>query len=172
MRTLLLLRHAKSSWDTPELDDHARPLNLRGVRAAQQMAVYLHEEGLQPNLVLCSSACRTQQTLDALRPVLGETVDVHIEDGLYGASSAEILRRLRLVEPAISSVMVIGHNPGLEDLAVELASDGAPAALTQLRTKFPTAALAILDAGRDTWARLSPGQAYLSEIVLPRHLSS
>jgi phosphohistidine phosphatase len=170
VKTLLLLRHAKSSWDDPALDDRARPLAPRGIRAARRIAVRLHDGQLRPDLVLCSSARRARQTLDALQSVLGEATDVQIEDELYAASSRAILRCLRVVDPAVTTVMVIGHNPGLEDLAVDLTSDGDPAAVKQLHTRFPTAALAIFDLGQVEWAGLGPGRAYLRDIVLPRHL--
>jgi phosphohistidine phosphatase len=110
------------------------------------------------------------QTLDALRPVLGDDAQVHIEDGLYGASQHGLLRLLRTLGPSVSSPIVIGHNPGLEDLALGLAGDGEPAALHQLHAKFPTAALAVFDLQQDAWARLGRGQGYLKEIVLPRDL--
>lgn len=170
MRTLLLLRHAKSSWDDPGLVDHDRPLSPRGVRAAKKVAGHLHESGLRPDLVLCSSARRTRQTLEGLELILGGTVEVRIETELYGASSHELLLRLQAVDPAVSTVLVIGHNPGLEDLAVDLAGDGEPAALTELHTKFPTAALAVFDLGGDEWADLRHESARLIEIVLPREL--
>jgi phosphohistidine phosphatase len=167
----MLLRHAKSSWDEPALDDHDRPLAPRGVRAARRIAAHLHESQLRPDLVLCSSARRARQTLDALRSVVNDAVDVQIDDELYGASAHALLRRLRMVDVSVASVMVIGHNPGLEDLAVDLATDGNPAAMKQLHTKFPTAALAIFDLRQDEWAHLGRGHAYLREIVLPRQLA-
>jgi phosphohistidine phosphatase len=172
VRTLLLLRHAKSSWDDPGIDDHERPLAARGIRAARRIAGYLEAKQVRPDLVLCSSARRARQTLDEVQPALGDAVDVQIADELYGAGSSAIMRRLRAVDPAVSSVLVIGHNPGLEDVASDLARDGDPAAMRQLQTKFPTAALAILDLGRDDWARLGHGLGYLTAVVLPRQLGT
>jgi phosphohistidine phosphatase len=170
VKTLLLLRHAKSSWDDPGLVDHDRPLAPRGVRAAEKVAEHLDRSGLRPDLVLCSSARRTRQTLEALEPILGDLVDVRIENGLYGASSHELLRRLHAVDAAVSTALVIGHNPGLEDLAVDLAGDGEPEALAELHTKFPTAALAVFGLGENEWADLRRECARLTEIVLPRKL--
>ncbi len=138
------------------------------MRAARWIALHLHERQLRPKLVLCSSARRTRQTLDAVQSVLDDAVDVQVDDELYGASAYELVQRLRIVDASIASVMVIGHNPGLEDLAVDLAGDGDPTALNQLHTKFPTAALAVLDLGQSEWARLDTGHGYLREIVLPR----
>lgn len=167
MKNLLLLRHAKSSWDEPALDDHDRPLSARGVRAARWIASHLRERQLRPELVLSSSARRARQTLDAVQSVLDDAVDVQVDDELYGASANALVERLRIIDASIASVMVIGHNPGLEDLAVDLAGDGDPTALKQLHTKFPTAALAVLDLDHSEWARLGTGLGYLREIVLP-----
>jgi phosphohistidine phosphatase len=95
---------------------------------------------------------------------------VHFERALYGASATELLERLRTIDAGIELAMVVGHNPGLEDLALDLAGDGVEAALTQLRTKFPTGALATIDLGRSDWAGLGSGQGYLARLVLPREL--
>lgn len=169
MGTLLLLRHAKSSWADPALPDHDRPLAPRGRRAAERMNAHLLAEGIRPDLALCSSARRARDTLAAIRATLVST-DVRVEDWLYGADAGDILDQLRAVDAQRSSVMVIGHNPALGDLATDLAGDGDDAAMAQLRTKFPTGALATLDLGPTSWARLRPGAAYLTSLVLPRQL--
>ena len=135
------------------------------------MAAHLESEGIRPALVLCSPARRTRQTLDALQPALGGGAKVRVEPALYGATAGEILELLLLVDPANDSAMVIGHNPGLEDLALLLAGDGDEAALAQLDTKFPTAALATLELGDAPWAELVPGAAFLRSVVLPRSLT-
>jgi phosphohistidine phosphatase len=169
MKTLLLLRHAKSSWDDPTADDHDRPLAPRGGRAARQIAVYMVDMGLRPDIVLSSSARRARDTLEALRQPLGTHTNVHIEEGLYGADADELLGRLRSLTPRAGSVMLIGHNPGLHDLAADLAGDGNQRALAQLQTKFPTAAMAVLQLTGE-WSELDVGQAYLADLVLPRDL--
>jgi phosphohistidine phosphatase len=171
VRTLLLLRHAKSSWSDAALADHDRPLAPRGERAARVIASHFRSEQIRPALVLCSSARRTRDTLAALQPVLGPSAEVRIEDRLYGAGAAGILALLRTVDPAIPSVMVIGHNPGLEDLAVALAGDGTEAAVRQLRSKFPTGALATLELPTSGWPQLAFGGAFLRSVVLPRTLA-
>src|SRR5262245_2142513 len=95
MRHLHLLRHAKSSWDDPELADHERPLAPRGRKAAARIAEHLERERIAPELVLCSTALRTRQTLAALLPILGGEVVIRLEDGLYGAGAAQVLARVR-----------------------------------------------------------------------------
>ena len=170
VRTLCLLRHAKSSWSDPSLGDHERPLAPRGRRAATRIARYANSQRIRPELVLCSSALRARQTLEPLRPDFRPGAEVRFDDDLYGASADELLGSLRAVNGRIASVLLVGHNPGLEDLATILASDGEPLAMELLRAKFPTGALAILDLGSTTWARLRPGAAYLARLVLPREL--
>jgi phosphohistidine phosphatase len=168
MKTLYLLRHAKSSWDEPELADQERPLAPRGRRDAKRIAKHLLQSGVQPELVLCSSAVRTRETLELVRPGLGAAAEVTVEDGLYGASSTELVERVRAVPDAVDSVMLIGHNPGIQDLALVLAGSGAE--LERLRTKFPTAALASLTPGMATWRELSAGEAVLDGFVVPKEL--
>jgi phosphohistidine phosphatase len=166
VRTLYLLRHAKSSWDDPGLADHERPLAPRGRRDGERVAEYLGREEIEPELVLCSSAARAQETLELVRPALGSST-VFVEDELYAASSDRLLARIRLVPEEVASVMVIGHNPGLEELALGLASTGDE--LGRLEEKFPTAALATLVLS-PAWAALAPGDATLAAYVVPKQL--
>ena len=170
MKALHLLRHAKSSWDDATIPDHDRPLAQRGARAARRIAAYLPSGGVRPALVLCSSARRAVETLEALRPALRDTAEVSIEPELYGADASEILERLRTVDPQVPQILVIAHNPGLQDLAIELSAEGDAALLDQLRTKFPTGALATFDFDV-SWAELGPGHAHLTNLVTPRELS-
>ena len=170
MRTLHLLRHAKSSWDDATIGDHDRPLAPRGARAARKIAEYLASASVHPALILCSSARRTVETLEALRPAISETATVSIKPELYGADASEILELLRTVDPQIREVLVIAHNPGLEDLAIDLAGDEDDEMVDALRTKFPTGALATFDV-QVGWADLGPGHAHLTHFVTPRELS-
>lgn len=164
MRTIHLLRHAKSSWKTG-LPDHERPLAPRGYRAAEAIRRHIGEQGIEPELVLCSTARRTRETLERIEPALG-AADVRIEAELYGASEAILLDRIRAVPDAVASVMLIGHNPGLQLLALDLARR-AP---DELDEKFPTAALASLAFPGASWRELGPGAAELVGFVRPRDL--
>jgi phosphohistidine phosphatase len=166
MRTLYLLRHAKSSWANPALPDRERPLAPRGLRDAKRIAKHIGRLGITPALVLCSSAVRTQETLDLLRPALAEVV-VQVDEQLYGASSETLLERIRSVPDEVDSVLLIGHNPGLQDLALVLASSGAK--LRRLEAKFPTAAFATLALSH--WSTLGPRDAELVAYVVPKQLS-
>jgi phosphohistidine phosphatase len=164
--TIHLLRHAKSSWKTGD-PDHERPLSGRGRRAAKAIRGHLREHGIEPELVLCSSARRTRETLERIEPALG-AADVRIERELYGASSDALLARLRALPDAVGSVMLIGHNPALERLALQLARPGPER--QELEEKFPTAALATLELGASSWSALAPGTAELTAFVRPRDL--
>jgi phosphohistidine phosphatase len=126
-------------------------------------------ERIVPDLVLCSSAVRTVQTLELLRPALGPATTVAVEDELYAASSDELLERVRRVLDEVAWLMLIGHNPGLQQLALDLASSGAD--LERLEAKFPTAALATLTVAGAGWSRLAAGDAELTAYVVPRQLA-
>jgi phosphohistidine phosphatase len=168
MHTLYLLRHAKSSWADPTLPDHKRPLASRGRRDAKRIAEHLVRLGIEPELVLCSAARRTRETLELLRTALGPTPTIRLEEELYAASSDRLLERIRALPEAVASVMLIGHNPGLQELAVGLASPGAE--LERLAAKFPTAALATLTLANTSWSRLCRSDAVLAAYVVPKQL--
>jgi phosphohistidine phosphatase len=167
MRTLYLLRHAKSSWSDSTLADRERPLAPRGRRDAKRMGEHLVEGGIEPELALCSPAVRTRETLERLGGALG-LVTVRFEEELYAASWTGLLERLHDVPETVASVLLIGHNPGLEDLALALASSGPD--LARLEAKFPTGALATLAISTATWKELSEGDAVLTAFVVPREL--
>lgn len=170
MRTLYLLRHAKSSWDDPDLADHDRPLAGRGERATPYVAAHMLREGIAPQLILCSSARRTRETLGLLGDAVPLDCEVLVEDGLYGASADDLIRRLQVMPDTADHVMLIGHNPALQRLAWLLARSGDR--LSQLNKKFPTAALATLHADVDDWSQLSRGCARLTGFVRPRDLNA
>jgi len=166
VRRLYLLRHAKSSWGDAALSDAERPLAPRGRRAAERMAAHIQEANVRPSLVLCSSALRTRETLAAILPALGEAVVVVVDPSLYAASATEILDRARAVSDDVPSVMVVGHNPGLQELAASLAAGGD--ALAAVRQGFVTGALATLEFAGEHWRSLGPGAAQLVAFVVPR----
>jgi phosphohistidine phosphatase len=166
VKRLYLLRHAKSSWDDPGLADRDRPLAERGKEAAAKMAGHLKAQAIQPELVLCSPSLRTRQTLARIASAIGDP-EVGIEDVLYEAEAAEILVQLRQIKDGIGSVMVLGHNPGLQDLVLELAADGRD--LPRVRAKFPTAALATLEF-EGSWHDLAPRRAHLTAYIVPKEI--
>jgi phosphohistidine phosphatase len=168
-KTVLLLRHAKSSREDPEMADFDRRLTGRGRRDAPRLGAWMRDAGLKPDLVLCSDAKRARETWAGLAETLSCAAPVLFERGLYMASAQALCRRLQRLPEAVGSVLVIGHNPGVEEAAQALA-DGAGEPLERLRRKFPTAALARLDFEVADWARLEPGSGRLSEFVTPGDL--
>ncbi|MFL5822675.1 MAG: SixA phosphatase family protein [Solirubrobacteraceae bacterium] len=159
-KCLLLLRHAKSSWDDPTLSDHDRPLAPRGRRAAKRISAHLADQDLSISLVLCSSAQRARETVDLVAP----SGEIRLESGLYGASAHQLLERLRRLPEDAETVMLVGHNPAMQELAIEL----APGSELSSR-KFPTGALATLSFV-GPWAALEPGGPQLDAFVIPREL--
>lgn len=174
MRQLLLLRHAKSSWDDPRLSDHARPLNARGRRAASGMAAAMRDLGLTPDVVLVSSARRTLQTLEALAPLEGSPL-IEPMDALYLAPWPSLLEVLRGVRETARSVLLIGHNPGLHELAMALAGPAAMASgspmTRRLAEGYPTAALTEFAVALP-WRLLEPGGGRLLRFLTPADLPS
>jgi phosphohistidine phosphatase len=168
-RTLYLLRHAKSSWSDEQLADRDRPLAPRGEDAVMRLRRYVGDAEISPELVLCSSARRTVMTLDGIAPAFPAGTTVLVEDGLYGAPSERLLGRVSEVDDGVTSVMLIGHNPGLEVLATLLVGGGDEALRRRLETKFPTGALAEL-AVATRWRDLTPADATLESFVVPRDL--
>jgi phosphohistidine phosphatase len=124
MLTLSLLRHAKSSWDDPALGDFDRPLNKRGETAAPRVGAYMSKHGIAPDLVLCSPAARARQTLDLVLPHLSGGPTVVYEEGFYLAAPSVMLARVQHIEAKVRHVLLVGHNPGLQALALELAGTG------------------------------------------------
>jgi phosphohistidine phosphatase len=170
---LLLLRHAKSSWKDGALEDHERPLNRRGRAAATAMGRYLRAEGLLPDLALVSSARRTQESWTRLTAESAEPPPpARILRGLYLAPPGAILAQLRRAPSAARTLLMLGHNPGLEGLARLLAGPGsADEAQQDMLEKFPTGALALFDCAIDAWDALGAGGARLRRFVTPRALT-
>ncbi|MCB1520615.1 MAG: histidine phosphatase family protein [Hyphomicrobiaceae bacterium] len=172
MLTLLLLRHAKSSWDDPSLDDFERPLNKRGTIAAQRIGAYLAEEHLIPDLVLCSTAVRTRATLTlVINAMRATTPSVQFRDDLYLADAGTLLDIVRATEAKVKTLLVLGHNPGLHSLALELTGHGPRPLIAELAMQYPTAALTRLTFDEKSWSAIRGAGGTLEAFVLPRRLS-
>ena len=171
---LLLLRHAKSDW-SGKADDHARPLSARGKRTAPRIGACMHAKGYEPELVLCSTAERTKETLELVLPVFAGQPQIRYDRSLYLAEWPELLAKIRTVSSGATPLMVVGHNPGLEQLAIALALQAPSAAergrLQKLAQKFPTAALAVLDFEIADWSEVKPGLGRLIDYVRPKDLN-
>jgi phosphohistidine phosphatase len=171
-RQLILLRHAKSDW--PDVPDRERPLAKRGRRDAPRIGRWLHEHGYQPDVVVVSAARRTRQTWDLVAPELGGSPAVRFEPRAYAASALTLLYLAQELPSRYRTALFIAHNPGLYDLANSLA---APPGMGRATTgngprpqiSLPTAAVAVLEFSGD-WPSLTPGQARLTDHIIPADL--
>jgi len=170
MKTIYLLRHAKSSWDDTAIGDVDRPLAKRGRRAAKLMGRHLADNGYIPSQILCSSAARTRQTLEKVQTYLNGSIPTRFERQIYMAEAPMLLRRLKRLSDTLPSVMVVGHNPGLERLADLLIGDGDSYLRQRLAEKYPTCALAVISANIEHWVELAPGCGCLDGLVRPKEL--
>ena len=147
MKTILLLRHAKSSWKDAGLNDHARPLNKRGLRDAPRMGRLIAEQRLKPDLILSSSAVRAMRTAQAVADAINDATPLVEEDELYLASPGAYIDTARYLEESFQRILFVGHNPGISELLY---------VLTGCDTAMPTAALAQIELPINQWKRLSP----------------
>ncbi len=168
MKSLLLFRHAKSDWDNLELKDFDRPLNQRGDKAAKRMGRWMNENGIRPHWIVCSTAHRVQQTLQGLRGHLViPDVQINHQDGLYLASVSTLLEVMAQCPRDGGAVMLMGHNPGLEDLLLYLCGPGLP--LSDKGKLMATATLAQVHLPND-WQQLAPRCGKLQQITRPSEI--
>ncbi|MFS8038257.1 SixA phosphatase family protein [Xanthobacter sp. AM11] len=170
MRRLILLRHAKSDWPDG-IADPERPLAPRGRTAAPRMGAYMAAQHLVADRVLVSPARRTRETWDLVAPQLPAVKVVASEPRIYDASAARLLGVLREQPRDAHTLMLVGHNPGLEDLAEMLTLGGAAVHMVRMAEKFPTGAIAVIDLPVDEWSATVPGIGRLDRFVTPRDLA-
>ncbi|MER7408048.1 histidine phosphatase family protein [Streptomyces sp. NPDC000070] len=167
LRRLVVLRHAKSAWPL-DVADHERPLAPRGRRGAPAAGKALAEADCLPDLALCSTAVRARRTWELAAAEWGTPPPVRYDRRLYAASPAGLLAVVHEVSAEVETLLLIGHNPGLEELVLALADDGVDDTLERVRTKFPTSAIAVLSWYGTTWRALTPGTALLTSMTVPR----
>lgn len=177
MKTLYLLRHAKSSWGDPKLPDHERPLNERGRKAAVTMGRHLRQQQVLLDLVLASTAQRVSETLELLLPELDHSPKIRRERTLYLAPPTRLLASLHSASKTPNNVLIVGHNPGIHEFAVhlvgEVADDDAYEARERMKAGYPTAALAVIRFARaESWSEVKFGDGELAEFTKPRDLKS
>lgn len=163
MKTVLILRHAKSSWDNAYISDHDRPLKKRGRRDAPRMGILLKEEELIPDLIISSSARRAQDTAVAAAEAAGYDGSIEVTRAFYHADPESYIDRLKSLPGDINRVLVVGHNPGMEELLTEL---------TGVRERMPTAALAQVNLHIESWSEIAlQADGSLKNLWLPRELN-
>jgi phosphohistidine phosphatase len=169
-KQLVLLRHAKSSWEDPLLEDFDRPLAKRGRNAARRIAGWLTKNKIRPSLVLCSPALRTRETLELIRDAVGPNAKIIYDKRLYLAEMDDLLARVREVGSDVDCLLMVGHNPGLQEFAVALASAAGKRERARLAEKFPTAGVAWFKTDAGSWADLDPAKMELIEFLRPAEL--
>jgi phosphohistidine phosphatase len=170
VKRLTVLRHAKSSWDHAGLDDHNRPLNERGWKAAQRLGRELQKRGMHFDLVLASTAVRVRETLDGLQEHFPIDAEIRFDQRLYLASEESLLSEVRELPESARAPLFVGHNPGLERLIVNLSGPDSKGFRDQVAQKYPTGALAMIELSAPRWADIEPGSCEIVELILPRDL--
>ncbi len=168
MKSLTLLRHAKSDWTDAVQRDFDRPLNDRGRRAARTVGTYMRGEGLTFDTVIASPAQRVKDTLDELERGYGRSFDPVFDASVYLASASTLLDLVHATDDAVERVLLVGHNPGLEELALELANEADSPLRHEVEVKYPTATLAEIAFDVDAWSNANAGR--LVRFVRPRDL--
>ena len=161
MKTLLLLRHAKSDWDDPSLRDFDRPLAARGKRDAPRIGKALRKRGPLPDLIVSSPAARAKATIKAVSKAAGLDLEIQFDETVYGASCPELMKLIRRLPDRRSCALLVGHNPGFEDLVGRLSGS---------HERMPTAALACLQFQTDHWEDVNDGEGKLGWLLTPKHL--
>jgi phosphohistidine phosphatase len=171
MKLLGLFRHAKSDWNDARLRDFDRPLNARGQKGAALMGVHIRDYGVRWSRIIASPAARVTQTIEIASDASGESPPVIWDRRVYLASSATLMDLLREQEGNPASIIMVGHNPGLEDLIFDLVPDDGTSPLREIvEVKFPTAAFAVLELDIDSWEDIDDGTARLVHLMRPRDL--
>jgi phosphohistidine phosphatase len=172
MRRLLLLRHAKSAWSDPGTSDHERPLNRRGQEAAPRIGAYLDRHGLIPDRVLCSPATRARATWELVAAAMSAAPPASYVERLYDATPRAVLDVIRHADRDVDSVLVVGHNPGLHEVATLLIASGDLDHRERLREKLPTGGLVVIDFPIADWSKLHDRSGRLERFVVPRRLEA
>jgi phosphohistidine phosphatase len=166
----MLLRHAKSARPAG-VADIDRPLAARGREASPRMGRYLAEEGLLPDLVIVSASRRTRETWELVEPSV-DTTEIRFDARIYEAPASRLLAVVRETPSSIRSLLLVGHNPGFEELAKLLVGYGDRYAFARLTEKFPTAGLAVIDFDRESWSEIAPRTGRLDRFVTPKSLGA
>jgi phosphohistidine phosphatase len=171
MRRLTILRHAKSSWDDPKLADFDRPLNQRGWKASRRMGRELKRRKMHFDLCVASTAARVRETLDGLVEGYGEPgFEIRFEAKIYDATVATLLELVHELPDSARAPLLVGHNPGLENLILRLSGDDSNGLRSRIAEGYPTAALAVIELHAGRWKEVDSGSGEIVELILPREL--
>ncbi len=170
MRTIAILRHAKSSWAEPGAGDFDRPLNDRGRLAAERVGRELKQRGVRFDHVLASPATRVRETLERLVEGYGDFPEIRFDDSLYGATEGHLLASIRALPDDVRAPLIVGHNPGLHSLVLTLTTDDEEQLRSRIAAKYPTAAFAAVELPVLRWKEVQRGAGRLRDLILPREL--
>ena len=170
MKTLTLLRHAKSTWDDPVARDFDRPLNRRGRQAARTVGREMRAQGLSFDQVIASPAVRVIETLADVADGYGADLQPRFDQRIYLASVATLLELVQEAEQGAERLLIVGHNPGLESLALLLSREGADNFRSEIAVKYPTATLAEIELSVEHWSEVTEGLGTITRFIRPRDL--
>lgn len=170
MKILTLLRHAKSGWDDPVQRDFDRPLNRRGRKAARTVGREMQSQGLEFDRVIASPAVRVVETLTDVSDGYGRPIEPDYDERIYLALTSTLLELVQATDDEVDRLLLVGHNPGLESLAMLLTRDDGEAAREEIAVKYPTATLAQIEFPVDRWAEVHEGGGRIRRFIRPRDL--
>ena len=170
MKRLTILRHAKSDWNDPHLEDFNRPLNDRGWKSARRIGRELEKRGTKFDLVIASPAARVRETIDGLTEKLPLNVEIRFEPRMYAATQEMLLSIVRDIRENSHAPLLVGHNPGLQQLIVALTRNDGHGLRRHVEQKFPTAALAAIQLPAHRWIEVKPATGEITDLILAKDL--
>lgn len=170
MTLLTTLRHAKSSWDDHGLDDFDRPLNDRGRKAARSLGRELKRRKVRFDHVIASPAARVRETIEELAKGYGKLPDVRFDSQIYEAGAERLLQLIRHIPETAHAPLLVGHNPGMQQLVLALSREDGNGLRGQVAEKYPTAAMALVELEAPRWDEVETHSGTIVELILPREL--
>ena len=170
MKTIFLLRHAKSSWDDITLDDFDRPLSHRGIKSCEKIGKFIKKKKIIPVIVYCSNAIRAKQTWELTNRIIKKKENIFFSNALYMANLNSFITFVHKTIDSFSSLMIVSHNPGIENFALELIKNKKNKFYDNISMKYPTAALAIILFDEKKWSNIKIGTGKIIDFIKPRDL--
>ena len=170
MKTIFLLRHAKSNWDNTKLEDFDRPLAIRGIKSCKKIGKFLKKKKLVPDIVYCSTAVRAKQTWNLLNRIVEKKKNIIYEDQLYMANSSIFMNFVKKTDDNFKTLMIVSHNPGIENFAVELIKNKESNFYKDINLKYPTGGIAIINFKLKHWSKINYETGDIYEFIKPREL--
>ena len=170
MKTIFLLRHAKSSWDNLNLDDFDRPLSNKGIKASKKIGNYLKTNKFVPDIIYCSTAKIAKQTWELTNIIIKKKKNILYKDNLYMANLSEFMKIIKKTKNKFKNLMIVSHNPGIESLAIELSKNENNKFHQIINIKYPTGALAVIKFNLNDWGKINYKKGEIYEFIKPKEL--